>query len=474
MPLSRSLKDPARSLFGFRVAVRLAAGTILPAAGTPAFAQVTLSVGADTVMIDEAVEISISGLRPMQAVTLRMVASSAGGTWVSSAGFVADGEGRVDLATSPPISGTYFAPDRMGLFWSAARDTVGTVIAPPGLANAQTVRLTAEVDGALVADAVLVRYLMRPGVRARPVRENGLVATFFQPAGQAPREGFPALLVLGGSECGIRSAEATAAALASHGFAALATAYCSWPDAEGKPLPGMEELAQGVSLVPLEYLEKAVAWLRSWPVADSARLGVWGGSKGAELALLLAASHPELRVVVSYAPSHVVWQGLDFSSGPESSWSRDGKSVPYVPFSSDQGRIRGYAGGGPQALTHLYRASLDDSSKVAAAAIPVERINGAVLLVSGRDDLLWPSSHMGEQIVLRLRRSDHPFPVLHLAYEGAGHAIGRPFRPTTGLPYAPSFPLGGTPEGYADAERDSWPRALRFLEQNLASASDAR
>lgn len=115
MPLSRSLKDPARSLFGFRVAVRLAAGTILPAAGTPAFAQVTLSVGADTVMIDEAVEISISGLRPMQAVTLRMVASSAGGTWVSSAGFVADGEGRVDLATSPPISGTYFAPDRMGL-----------------------------------------------------------------------------------------------------------------------------------------------------------------------------------------------------------------------------------------------------------------------------------------------------------------------------------------------------------------------
>ena len=51
-----------RSLFGLRVAVRLAAGTILFAAGTPALAQVTLSVGADTVMIDEGVEISISGL----------------------------------------------------------------------------------------------------------------------------------------------------------------------------------------------------------------------------------------------------------------------------------------------------------------------------------------------------------------------------------------------------------------------------
>ena len=106
------------------------------------------------------------------------------------------------------------------------------------------------------------------------------------------------------------------------------------------------------------------------------------------------------------------------------------------------------------------------------ALIPVEKLNGPLLLVSGGNDLLWPSTYMAEEIVDRLTAKGHPHPVTHLSYSGAGHAIGRPFRPTTGLSATPNFALGGSPAAYADAERDSWPRVLRFLRESLAARAD--
>ena len=417
-------------------------------------------------MIDEAVALSVTGLSPGDTVLLRMSAVSQVGAWKSSAEFEAGADGTVDLTRDAPLRGSYSRVDGMGLFWSAVPDSQAPVdqSGPP---NAQAVRLSALVGGAVVAEASFVRNVVRPGVQAMPVRTDALIGTFFLPSPATGSGPYPGMLVLGGSECGLQSAEANAAALASHGFAALALAYCSWPDRNGNPVPGMEELPQGLWLVPLANVERGLSWLNGRAEVDPSRLGIWGGSKGAELALLVASSNPEVKAVVAYAPSHVVWQGLAFRGERRSSWSRYGDPVPYVRFTDDEERIRKYAGSGTQYITHLYRASLDDSSAVAAARIPVERINGPVLLVSGGNDLLWPSEYMARQIVRRLEREAHPHPVIHLSYPGAGHAIGRPFRPTTGLSTTPNFALGGTPAEYAVAERDSWPRVLRFLRESL-------
>ena len=107
---------------------------------------------------------------------------------------------------------------------------------------------------------------------------------------------------------------------------------------------------------------------------------------------------------------------------------------------------------------------LDDAAAVERAAIPVERINGAVLLVSGQDDTVWASSYMAGQVVERLRRHDFQHPVIHLSYEDAGHAIGRP--------HYRMFPVfGGTSRGNARARADHWERMLEFLDENLAVAS---
>ena len=69
-----------------------------------------------------------------------------------------------------------------------------------------------------------------------------------------------------------------------------------------------------------------------------------------------------------------------------------------------------------------------------------------------------------------------PFPIDHLSYEDAGHAIGAGYAPTTVNqsfhPIRKAFiDLGGTPEGLAEARADSWPRVLAFVAQQTGSAT---
>ena len=246
----------------------------------PVIGQPTIHLSADEVLIDEEVVVSVSGLDPGQRTILRAVASSQLGTWVSSAEFAAGRNGRINLAADAPLAGSYDGLDAMGLFWSAVRDTTAPAVTT-GLPNAQLVRLQAEVDGAVVAEAELVRHVVRPGVQVVPVRTDALIGTFFLPPPTSGTGPYPALLVLGGSECGLQSAEAKAAALASHGFAALALAYCSWPDAAGNPMPGMAELPQGLWLVPLENVERGLRWLEGRSEVDASRIGVLGAPRRA-------------------------------------------------------------------------------------------------------------------------------------------------------------------------------------------------
>ena len=55
--------------------------------------------------------------------------------------------------------------------------------------------------------------------------------------------------------------------------------------------------------------------------------------------------------------------------------------------------------------TMLKEADLNGA--VERAAIPVERTNGPILLVSGQDDQMWPSAQMGQLVIERLdQRTD--------------------------------------------------------------------
>ncbi len=395
------------------------------------------------IVVDEPVGLSVAGLQPGTSVQLHLTLVAGPYTWTSQATFSANRAGKVDPARQAPTAGSYTGRHPMGLFWSAQLVSTAAMPDAPHLRWTDRVHLRAVVDNHEVATADLLRYYLPPRGRWKSVRERGLVGTFFEAPGRHRR---PAVIVFGGSEGGMVFSELQAALLASHGFDALALAYF---DPTGA-LPGIPTT---LSSVPLEYFGTAIDWLGQQRSVDRHRLGVVGASRGGELALLLGTRYPQLKAVVARAPSSVVWSGLpDFT---KAAWTAHGQPVPFlVPK----------VGGGSTGF-EWYLNALEDPEADPRATIPVERINGPVLLIDGADDQLWPSPEMATRVMARLRSHGHPFADRQLSYADTGHVIPIPFEPTTTFVAGPG--IGGTPEGAARASREHWPKLLHFLDTSL-------
>ena len=414
------------------------------------------------VLFDESVDTQIIGLEPNQRVTLRASMPLDGCIWESQTVFRANGAGVVDVASQEPIEGGYDTADPMGPFWSMQPVSGESTYAENEYVRDTTATLTVETDGETFGSTTLKRIFAASGVTRSSIRENGLVAEFYRPGGVGPH---PGVIRISGSGGGFPRRKSTAL-LASHGYAVLNVAYF-----------GVEDLPDSLELIPLEYFQKAIDWLaaRESVVADP--LGAVGGSRGGELALLLGARFPEITTVIASVPSGVVFPGIpaDWASGdpPKPAWTLDDEPLSRVPYSfSGLGFLRQawrMARGKPIEIAPLYSGGLEkaDQETVAAATIPVEQIGGPVLLTSGLDDRMWPSSRLAEITLKQLEAHDYPYPYEHLSYEGAGHAIATPYRPTIGRESAQRFAFGGTPEAYAHADADSWSRTLAYLETGL-------
>lgn len=290
------------------------------------------------------------------------------------------------------------------------------------------------------------------GVIKVDVREGGLYGEFYLPEGaSAP---LPALILLGGSEGGIDTISAMAPSFALEGYAVLALAY--W---------GEIGLPQTLEEIPLEYFDVAVEWLKAQPGVQTDAIGVMGWSRGSEAALLLGARNPDIRAVGAIAPSGVVWQGLDFADpmnmGP--AWTAAGEPLPFM--TPDAGL---YVPGG--AMKPMFDSAMIQAGAHPEAEIPVERINGPVLLISGGDDAMWPSAAFADRITARLEREGFPHAVENLVYPEAGHVVfvGAPdgmMARSTGTMQSPMF--GGSAAANAAAWADNWPRTLAFFETAL-------
>jgi dienelactone hydrolase len=427
--------------------------------------EATLVVPRDKVLQDEAFEITVTGLNAWDRVTLELSTEIGGAPFASQADYHADAEGRVDLSIQASVSGSYQGVDPMGLFWS--------MIAAPGsedqpfesteepweLPSPQVYELRALRKGTEIASTTLTRVIVQEGVQGRRLAQGRLRGALFLPEGPGPH---PAMIVVSGSGGGY--SESTAAALASRGYAALGLAYFNAPD-----LP--DQLAE----IPLEYFEDAIEWLGGVPEVDPERIGVIGGSRGGELALLIGSVSPRIRVVVSKVPSHVVWGACcDESVAMKSAWTREGEPVPFLDASRTSMMAPSYWKAVQGDYLAYFWLSLADSEAEARATIPVENISGPILLISGGDDQLWPSTYMADRLMGRLDARGFPHPYVHLRYDDAGHALGiTPYWPTERLVSVihpvvkEEMALGGTAESLAHAALDSWKRTLEFLDLHL-------
>lgn len=277
------------------------------------------------------------------------------------------------------------------------------------------------------------------------VRTANLVADYFAADPATASRG--AVIVLGGSEGGLGGSRNLARRLAADGFNAIAVSYFG----EAGQSPRLNE-------IPIEPVGAAVVWLKARPEA-AGPVAIVGVSKGAELALVAASRDPRIKAVAVGVPSHLVWQGIDQTGGATgSSWTVGGQPLPHTPYDFSRGFISIFA---------LYAGAVDAAP--AEAEIPVERIAGPVLMISGQADTLWPSADMAAKIERRLEAHGFAFPVVNIAYPEAGHAVfGPPIRDPNAPALQAILSVGGTIPALVAARADGWPRVLAFLREALS------
>jgi len=412
-------------------------------------------------LMDDRISIIVTGLPPNQLITFKARSQAQDQLWWrSEAVFNSGPAGTIDLAHQPSLSGTYTGVAGMGLFWSMKPDPDASTgdrvfFAMSDWFQPIVTEIEADSAGQPLGSVVIERRFAAPGTRCTAIAEAGITGLLCAPGDSHPH---PAVLVLGGSEGGI-GMEDTALLLASHGFTALSLAYFG--------VPGLPPTLQNV---PIDHFAKALQWLRARPETDPAFVAVFGVSRGAEAALQFAATDPAVAAVVARSPSFVRWEGATANQLPGGpAWTCRGKPLPYVPFriplSFAAQYLWGMVTGEPIRQTPLFLHSLAVFGDTASAEIPVENIHGPVLLLSGKDDGIWPSAMMANRILDRLRRNNHPYADQHLSYDAVGHWIPCEFLPTAGDRQKMKLVLGGTAEGTAAAQADSWPRILWFLTQ---------
>ena len=418
---------------------------VLSCAGrAPAQSDVSVELrSTEASLVGDPVSVRVTGLPPDTSVVLYSeLVDRYGRLWVGESTFRSSAEGVVDPAEQMSIDDAWEGIDALGPLWSPVRKTKVGAHPEPADGHAERIAISAIVDDRPVATASVMRWYRSPEVEEVTVDDDAFAARMFVKRGDDRR---PAVIVVPGSGGGVPAS--TAEQLASHGYASLALGYFGEPQT-------VEEL----ELVPLEYFDRAIEWLKAHPRVDPRRIAILGGSKGGELSLLLASRRDDICAVVAAVPSSVVFQSIANGWPRTSSWSVAGEELPFVPYVvSDRFRESGR-------LSLLYEDSLENADAVASALIHVERVVGPILLVSGRDDWMWPATRMCDDMVARLKEAQFPHEVTHLAYDNVGHEVlTAGFRPTSWSPR-----VGGTRQGQAAAQADAWTRTLEFLARNLS------
>ncbi|UGQ45740.1 acyl-CoA thioester hydrolase/BAAT C-terminal domain-containing protein [Massilia endophytica] len=233
------------------------------------------------------------------------------------------------------------------------------------------------------------------------VAYKNLVANLYLP--QADRK-LPAVMAFGGSEGGLSTGNSSGEMLAPHCIAVLALAYFK---EAGLPMT--------LDQIPLEYFIDALDYVSQAPGVDAARIGIVSGSRGSEAAFLVASMDARIKSVVAATPSEVPWYGRTM---PRSAWTYRGKDIPALSLDDDQSLP----------LARRFEMALDKVGEWSGYRIPVERINGPIFLISARNDEIWPSTRMSEDIVNYLNTKGFKFPVRHEAWP-TGHGFSKEAAP---------------------------------------------
>lgn len=425
------------------------------------FADPQLIIEPFSAPIDQIVSIQIIDLQPHEKVKISAhLTDEKNRSWDSYALFEANEQGIIDLRRQAPLLGSYLEIDPMGLFWSMqlSEDAKERTCYLHSSMEPISVEIAAELKDQNALKSKVIRQIAFPGIQKIPVSEEGLVGNFFLPKGNGP---FPGIIVLGSSDGGIPP-DAYVSQFANQGYAALGLAYI-----KEKGLP------QKFVGVRLEYFQRAIEWMKKRRELQADRLMICGFSMGGTTALLVASHYPEIKGVISASGRGIVT--LEEYSCKEtgllcSPYTFQGKPLPFVltqfpPAKEDTAQTSYFLS---VYLSSIFRMTEEEIEKT---AIPVEKINGPILMFAGLDDRRAGAAILSDIAYKRLATHPFSFPYQLITYSGAGHLIGTyalPYTPATNMnfsipPLKTLYNVGGISKCNAEATIDCWKETFKFL-----------
>ena len=420
---------------------------------------------ANPVLSGEPITIALTGL-PANAdvkITAERVVVAFGqakpALYRADAVYTTSADGKLDLATAAPKSGSYKGADIRGLFWAMV-PTADAIAADRPLMQ---VKLNATSGDKTLANATIDFINALPDVKVEKV-EKFPGAVFAALPGKVKR---PVIIVLGGSEGGSSAAREESPRLASRGFAVLGLPYYSpqsWPSGKRE----IAELPEAFADIAVDRLNAAFDWLKTRDDVDTSRIAIYGGSKGAEFALIAATNFSWITSVVASVPSDVVWEGWGPGTmpGQRSSFSLNGKPLAFVPYKDFMEEFMGFQTGVDVRIRRPQdKGRAANPAAAVKARIPVEKFKGPLMVIGGHDDQVWASGMMAQ--IIAEKRAEFGLETVALIYTDAGHFLsGNGWGQTTQYNAGPSK-SGGTPEGNAHAQADSYPKMIAFLKRTL-------
>jgi hypothetical protein len=108
-------------------------------------------------------------------------------------------------------------------------------------------------------------------------------------------------------------------------------------------------------------------------------------------------------------PSHVTFP-YTTQKRSTSSWTYLGKEIPAVQVDWDMTEEMGWSG--------IFKGIVNNQIETSKAVINVEDINGPVLLISAKNDNIWPSAFMEKKIIERLDVNEFEHYYNHISING--------------------------------------------------------
>lgn len=243
---------------------------------------------------------------------------------------------------------------------------------------------------------------------------NGFVGIAYD----APGASETAVIVFTGSDGGLKRSQYIAEKFAGQGIPALALAYFKHP-----------ELGGSLKLVPIEYIQRAVWWLMENRGAQ--KIALYGISKGAEYALSAAAKISMIESVVAVVPNYYVAEGITGRRAPagDSSWSYQGRALPYLPLQKRWGAVLGASLKRREAFLRVIYDISESQGLQEEAIIPAEQSQARILLLSSTKDNIWNSQRGAEKVMERLKKSNYPYAYEHVSFTHSSHILGVPIPP---------------------------------------------